>query len=59
MAAGLAGAFVWDQLDHGTIGSSRAAALIESGFILAGFVLLGPALDLWIARRRTRARRTT
>jgi hypothetical protein len=59
MAAGLAGAFVWDQLDHGTIGSSRAAALIESALILAGFVLLGPALDLWGVRRRTRAGRTT
>lgn len=52
--AGVVGAFVWDQLDQGTIESSRAAALTEAAFILAGFVLLGPALGLWSAQRSTR-----
>jgi hypothetical protein len=39
-------AFAWDQLDHGTRSSSIAVAAVEGLFVVAGFVLLGPALGL-------------
>ena len=39
-------AFAWDQLDHGTLSSPIAVAAVEGLFVVAGFVLLGPALGL-------------
>jgi hypothetical protein len=43
-------AFLWDHLDHGSVGSSLAAAGTEAALTVAGFVLLGPALGLFSAR---------
>ena len=46
-------AFVWDRLDYGANGSALSSAGIEAAMVLVGFLLLGPALGLWSARRST------
>ena len=47
------GAFLWDHFDQGSLGSSLAAAGVETGLILVGFWLLGPVLGLrsWSGKR--------
>jgi hypothetical protein len=52
VAIGTVAAFLWDHLDHGSIGSSLAAASTEATLTVAGYMLLGPSLGLVPARRR-------
>lgn len=49
-----AAAFVWDNLEQGTISTSTRAAAIEAALTVAGFVLLGPALGLRASHARRR-----
>jgi hypothetical protein len=53
VAVATVAAFTWDHLDHASIGSSLAAAGTEAALTVAGFVLLGPVLGLYPARRRS------
>jgi len=52
--AAVAAAFSWNRLDHGTVAGSQTVAGTEGVFVLMGFVLLGPALDVWSAKNRLR-----
>jgi hypothetical protein len=56
VAVAAVAAFMWDHLDHGGIGSSLTAAASEAALTVAGFVLLGPVLGLFRARRRSEGR---
>ncbi len=50
VAVATVAAFWWGRLDHGTVGSSLAAAAIEAALTVAGFLVLGPVLGLRSAR---------
>jgi hypothetical protein len=50
VAVAAVAAFTWDHFDHGSVGSSLAAAGTEAVLTVAGFLLLGPVLGLFPAR---------
>ena len=51
VAVAVMAAFVWDQLDFGTLASSLTAAVVEAVLIVLGFLVLGPSLGLRASRR--------
>jgi uncharacterized membrane protein len=45
-----AAAFVRDRVEHGTVGEAFVIAGIEGSAVVTCFLLLGPALGLWLSR---------
>lgn len=50
--AASAGAFVWDQADHGSFTSALTSAVVEAVLVVLGFLLLAAPLGLRARRRR-------